>query len=59
MLPRLPDVDCLVAPWSVVVIGGILISFQECATPPHVHPMSRYVITRDQYEANVEVFAEY
>ena len=22
---------------------------KECATPPHVHPMSRYVIARDQF----------
>ena len=26
-----------------------LLFYQECATPPHVHPTSRYVIACDQY----------
>jgi len=41
--------------WSVVVIGSALSYLwfiQECAIPPHVHPMWRYVIARDSvYQA--------
>jgi len=47
MSPRLPDVGCSVVLWFVFVIGNThthLRFFWECATPPHVHPMSRYVI---------------
>lgn len=40
-----------VTPWSVVVIGSALSYLwfiQEYATPPHFHPISRYIITRDE-----------
>jgi len=30
-------------------IGSTLAYLQECATPPQVYPMTRYVIARDQF----------
>jgi len=52
MLPRLPGIDRSVALWSMFAISSALTYlhfFQQCATPPHVYPMSRYVITRDKF----------
>ena len=52
MFPRLPDVECLVVPWSVFAIGSALTHLQffwECATPPHVHPTSRYLTACDLF----------
>jgi len=40
-LPRLSDVECLVALWSVFMIDSGLTYLQffwECATPPHYLP---------------------
>ena len=40
-----------VTQWSPVVINSALTYlwfFQECATPPHVHPMSRYIAACDK-----------
>jgi len=42
MSPRVPNVRCSVAPWSVFAIGSALTYLQlfwKCATPLHIHPM--------------------
>ena len=52
MSPKLPDVEPSVIPWFMFAISNVLTYLQfvwECATPPHVHPMSRYVIAHDQF----------
>ena len=51
-LPRLSDVKRSVILQSVVAISSALTYlrfFWECATPPHIHPTSRYVIACDQF----------
>ena len=52
MLPRVPDVEHSVAPWSVFAIGMKLTYLQlfwECAPLPHIHPLSRYITACDQF----------
>ena len=42
--PRLPDVDRSVTQWCrLQSVEQSLVVFQECATPPHIHPTSMYV----------------
>ena len=52
MSPRLPNADHSVTPWSMVVTGCMLTYhqfFQEFATPPNIHPTSRYIIAHDRF----------
>ena len=55
MLPSLPDVDRSVTQWPMAAIGSTLILcicgffVNECATPPHAHPIFRYVTVRDMF----------
>ena len=51
-LPRLSDVKHSLVLWSVFGVGSALTYLRllwECATPPHVHPTSRYVNTCDKF----------
>ena len=52
MSPRLPNADYSVNPWSMVVTGSMLTYqqfFKEFATPPDIHPTSRYIIAYDKF----------
>ena len=51
-LPRFSDVEHSVVLWSVFGIWSALTYlrfFWECATPPHIHPMPRYVNAYEQF----------